>query len=159
MESLPEIEIQIEYELNNGETGNLALLAREYFEPEALQEANAAALDVDAEPLHYETADYLDATPADLRWAKLSIRNKESERTLAYNTSYWHGGKNQITAKTVWSEGVIVEEAITFSLVTADAPAANHIVRTVAKEGVHVPVYHRVFTAQPDGEEREDEIL
>jgi hypothetical protein len=48
---------------------------------------------------------------------------------------------------------------MTVSLTTADSPATNHIIRTVAQEGVHVPVYHRVFTAQADGEEREDEIL
>ena len=157
MEKLPDIEILIEYELNSGETGNLSLLPREYFDPEALD--NPEALDVDAEPLHYDTAEYLDAAPADLRWTKLSIRNKDSERTLSYNTSYWHGGKNQITAKTEWSEGVITDEAITFSLITGENPTVNHIVRTVAKEGVHTPVYHRVFTAQPDGEEREDEIM
>jgi len=159
METQHEIEIEIEYELNSGETGHINLLPREYFAPEALEEANTEALDVDADPLHYDTADYLEAAPADLRWAKLSIRNKDSERTLSYNTSYWHGGKNQITAKTEWNEGVITDEAITFSLITAENPTVNHIVRTIAKEGVHTPVYHRIFTTQPDGEEQEDEIL
>ena len=76
METSPEIEITIDYELNNGETGHLALLARDYFEEEALEESKAATLDVDAEPLHYETAAYLDADPSDLKWAKLNIRNK-----------------------------------------------------------------------------------
>ena len=103
METAAEIEIEIEYELNSGETGHLSLLPRDYFEAEALEEANAEALDVDAEPRHYDTADYLDAAAADLKWTKLSLRNKKSERTLAYNTSFWSGGKNQITAKTEWS--------------------------------------------------------
>jgi hypothetical protein len=159
MDNLPEIEIRIEFELNNGETGQMDLLPRDYFEEEALEEGKAATLDVDAEPLHYDTAAYLDADPSELKWAKLNIRNKDTERLLAYNTSYWNAGKNQITAKTEWNEGVVVEEAITFSLTTADAPAINHIIRTVAQEGVHVPVYHRVFTALPTGDEREDEIL
>jgi hypothetical protein len=157
MDTQHEIEIEIEYELNSGETGHLSLLPRDYFEPEAIEQAEA--LDVDAEPLHYDTASYLDANPEDLKWAKLNLRNKDSGRALAYNTSYWNHGKNQITAKTEWNEGVIVEEAITFSLTTSDNPATSHIVRTVANEGVHVPVYHRVFTAQADGEEKEDAIL
>jgi hypothetical protein len=159
MDNLPEIDITIDFELLTGETGHLDLLPRDYFEDEALTEANLATLDVDAEPLHYETANYLDASPADLKWAKLNLRNKASERLLAYNTSYWNAGKNQITAKTEWNEGIVTEEAITFSLTTADAPTTTHIIRTVAQEGVHAPVYHRVFTAQEDGDDREDQIL
>jgi hypothetical protein len=185
METPDEIEITIDYELASGETGHLDLLPREYFDPAAFEneaneadEVNAAngvheageadeasgkarqaTLDVDSDPLHYDSAEYLDATPADLKSAKLSLFNKATERRLSYNTSYWNQGKNQITAKTEWLEGVIVEEAITFSLTTADTPTTNHIIRTVAKEGLHVPVYHRVFTAEADGEEKEDEIL
>jgi hypothetical protein len=54
---------------------------------------------------------------------------------------------------------VIVDEAITFSLITGDSPQVNHIVRTVSSDGVLTPVYHRVFTAVDGGEEQEEEIL
>jgi len=157
METIAEVEISIEYTLNSGETEHVELLARDYFEPEALEDPEK--LDVDAEPIYLDPVDYLEVSAADLASVKLLIRNKGSERSLSFNTSYWNGGKNQITAKTEWSEGTIVEEAVTFSVVTGDEPSVNHIVRTVAREGVLVPVYHRVFTAVDGGEEDEEEIL
>ena len=153
MDTVNPIEIRIEYETNAGQTAEVDLVPREYFDEEAI--TAEAALDVDSEPLHYDSADYLDVPASELKWVKLTLRNRDAERTLTFHTAYWNAGRNQLTSKTDWNEGVITEEAITFSLVTSDSPSVNHVIRAVSEGGVLRPSYHRVFTALESGENEE----
>jgi hypothetical protein len=152
MDATP-IEILIEYATHSGDTGQADLLPMDYFDADAL----AGEIDIDSDPLHYDSAEYLDIPLAQLASVKLSLANNDTKRRLAFHTSYWNGGKNQITSRTEWNEGIITEEAITVSLATT--PTVTHVVRALNVEGVLAPTYHRIFTQQSNGEETEESIV
>jgi hypothetical protein len=137
--------IQFEYITHNDARAAFTLSAQEYLDPEFMDDES----DIESVRRFTLAIEYLDVPRDTVRSIRLSVRNPLTERERRFTEAYWNHGDNWVVLRRDLAGGTVIDEELIVH--TEQSDLVSMVMRFRPVDGVFFPIYHGIFTKNPDG--------